>query len=141
MGEERNGSVAGQPKNSRRRKAMMLFAVAALVTVGSGLFYWWYRQTHIATDDAYVEGRIHPVAARIQGTVVEGLVVDNQPGKQGGPLLRSAPGPRPPRRGGGGARGGGKGGRPRGQGPPPGGPPGPGGVPGPARPGPACRRC
>jgi len=93
MGEERNGSVAGQPKNSRRRKAMMLFAVAALVTVGSGLFYWWYRQTHIATDDAYVEGRIHPVAARIQGTVVEVLVVDNQPVKQGEPLLRIDPEP------------------------------------------------
>src|SRR3990170_3966687 len=93
MGEERNGNVAGQPKNSRRRKAMMLFAVAALVTVGSGLFYWWYRQTHIATDDAYVEGRIHPVAARIQGTVVEVLVVDNQPVKQGEPLLRIDPEP------------------------------------------------
>src|SRR3989337_1271114 len=93
MGEERNGSVAGQPKNSRRRKAMMLFAVAALVTVGSGLFYWWYRQTHIATDDAYVEGRIHPVAARIQGTVLEVLVVDNQPVKQGEPLLRIDPEP------------------------------------------------
>src|SRR3989304_4569677 len=93
MGDERNGSVAGQPKNSRRRKAMMLFAVAALGTVGSGLFYWWYRQTHIATDDAYVEGRIHPVAARIQGTVVEVLVVDNQPVKQGEPLLRIDPEP------------------------------------------------
>src|SRR3989304_2915837 len=97
MGEERNGSVAGQPKNSRRRKAMMLFAVAALVTVGSGLFYWWYRQTHIATDDAYVEGRIHPVAARIQGTVVEVRSEDNQPVKQGEPLLRIDPEPYPAR--------------------------------------------
>src|SRR4030067_1133083 len=93
MGEERSGNVAGQPKNSRRRMAMMLFVVAALVTVGSGLFYWWFRQTHISSDDAYVEGRIHPVAARIQGTVVEVLVVDNQPVKQGGPLLRSDPEP------------------------------------------------
>jgi len=93
MGEERNGIDAVKPKNSRRRKAMMLFVAAALVTVGSGAFYWWYRQTHITTDDAYVEGRIHQVAARIQGTVVEVLVTDNQPVKQGEPLLRIDPEP------------------------------------------------
>ncbi len=93
MGEEQNGIDAGRPKNSRRRKAVTLFLVAALVTVGSGAFYWLYRQTHITTDDAYVEGRIHQVAARIQGTVVEVLVKDNQPVKQGEPLLRIDPEP------------------------------------------------
>ena len=93
MGEEQNGIGAGRPKNSRRRKAVTMFLVAALVTVGSGAFYWLYRQTHITTDDAYVEGRIHQVAARIQGTVVEVLVKDNQPVKQGEPLLRIDPEP------------------------------------------------
>ncbi|MGB5993862.1 MAG: biotin/lipoyl-binding protein, partial [Candidatus Deferrimicrobiaceae bacterium] len=93
MGEEQNGIDAGRPKNSRRRKAVTLFLVAALVTVGSGAFYWWYRQTHITTDDAHVEGRIHQVAARIQGTIVEVLVKDNQPVKQGEPLLRIDPEP------------------------------------------------
>ncbi|MGB7970949.1 MAG: biotin/lipoyl-binding protein, partial [Candidatus Deferrimicrobiaceae bacterium] len=72
---------------------MMLFVVAALVTVGSGVFYWWYRQTHISTDDAYMDGRIHPVSARIQGTIVEVLVEDNQPVKRGTPLLRIDPAP------------------------------------------------
>jgi membrane fusion protein (multidrug efflux system) len=93
MVEERNGTTPDRPNNSRRRKAMTLFVVAALVTVGSGAFYWWYRQTHISTDDAYVEGRIHPVAARIPGTVVEVLVEDNQPVKQGDPVLRIDPEP------------------------------------------------
>ena len=93
MGEDRNGIDAGRPKNSRRRKAVTLFLVTALVTVGSGAFYWLYRQTHITTDDAYVEGRIHQVAARIQGTIVEVLVKDNQPVKQGEPLLRIDPEP------------------------------------------------
>jgi membrane fusion protein (multidrug efflux system) len=88
MGEEQIGAGAGPPKNSRRRKAVTLFLVAALVTVASVAFYWWYRQTHITTDDAFVEGRIHQVAARIQGTVVEVLVTDNQPVKRGDPLLR-----------------------------------------------------
>ncbi|MGB3096547.1 MAG: HlyD family secretion protein [Candidatus Deferrimicrobiaceae bacterium] len=93
MGEEQNGIDAGRPKNSRRRKAVTLFLVAALVTVGSGAFYWWYRQTHITTDDAHVEGRVHQVAARIQGTVIEVLVKDNQPVKKGEPLLRVDPEP------------------------------------------------
>jgi membrane fusion protein (multidrug efflux system) len=93
MGEERNGSGTGPVKNSRRRKAMTLFAAAALLTVGATLFYWWYRQTHIMTDDAYVEGRIHPVSARIAGTVIEVLVEDNQPVKTGDPLLRIDPEP------------------------------------------------
>ncbi len=93
MGEERNDAGAGPPKDARRRKAVTLFLAAALVTVAAGAFYWWYRQTHITTDDAFVEGRIHPVAARIQGTVVEVLVTDNQPVKRGEPLLRIDPEP------------------------------------------------
>lgn len=93
MSEDQNGIDPGRPNNSRRRKAVTLFLIAALVTIGSGAFYWLYRQTHITTDDAYVEGRVHQVAARIQGTVVEVLVEDNQPVKQGEPLLRIDPEP------------------------------------------------
>ncbi len=93
MGEDSNGSGPAPVKNSRRRKAMTLFVAAALLTVGATLFYWWYRQTHIVTDDAYVEGRIHPVSARIAGTVIAVLVEDNQSVKQGDPLLRIDPEP------------------------------------------------
>jgi len=93
MGEERNASGPGPVKNSRRKKAMILFVAAALLTVGATLFYWWYRQTHISTDDAYVEGPVHPVAARIPGMVVEVLVEDNQPVNQGELLLRIDPEP------------------------------------------------
>lgn len=93
MGGEPNETGAGRPKNSRRRKAMTMFLAASLVTIGAVGFYWWYRQTHITTDDAFVEGRIHPVSARIQGKVAEVLVIDNQPVKQGEPLLRIDPEP------------------------------------------------
>ncbi len=93
MGEGKNDRDAAQAKNNRRRKALALFAVATLVTVGSVAFYWWWRQTHVTTDDAFVEGRVHAVSARIQGTVVEVLVEDNQPVKQGQPLLRIDPEP------------------------------------------------
>jgi len=93
MGGEPNETGAGRPKNSRRRKAMTMFLAASLVTIGASGFYWWYRQTHITTDDAFVEGRIHPVSARIQGKVAEVLVIDNQPVKRGEPLLRIDPEP------------------------------------------------
>lgn len=93
MAGEPNGVDAAKPGNARRRKAIVLFLAAALLTVASGTFYWWYRQTHISTDDAYIEGRIHPVAARVQGTVVEVLVEDNQPVKRGDLLLRIDPEP------------------------------------------------
>lgn len=93
MGEEPAAGNAAKPGNARRRKALTLFLAAALLTVAAGVFYWWYRQTHISTDDAYIEGRIHPVASRVQGTVVEVLVRDNQPVKQGDLLLRIDPEP------------------------------------------------
>ncbi len=93
MGENANGTGNGAPKNGRRRIAMVIFVAVCLVTVGSGAWYWRHRQTHISTDDAYVEGRIHPVASRIQGKVVEVLVDDNQPVKMGQPLLRIDPEP------------------------------------------------
>ncbi len=88
MGEGENGGNDKGPVKSKRKTAMTIFAVAALATIGIGAFYWWYRQTHISTDDAYVEGRIHPVASRIQGTVTAVLVEDNQPVKKGQPLVR-----------------------------------------------------
>ena len=91
MGEGQDGSSNGAKGNSRRKKALAIFAAATLVTVGSGGFYWWYRQTHISTEDAFVEGRIHPAAARVQGTVAAVLVEDNQPVKKGQPLVRIDP--------------------------------------------------
>lgn len=88
MGEGQNGSNDNSAKKSRKKGALAIFFVVSLATVVAGGAYWWYRQSHISTDDAYVEGRVHPVAARIQGSVVEVLVKDNQPVKKGQPLLR-----------------------------------------------------
>ena len=93
MEEEANGSRDEGRMKSRRKWALGIFFAASVATVASGASYWWYRQSHIATDDAFVEGRIHPVAARIQGTVVEVLVDDNQPVKTGQPLARIDPEP------------------------------------------------
>lgn len=93
MGEEKNGNNSDNTRKSRKKGALAIFFVVSLATVAGGGAYWWYRQSHISTDDAYVEGRIHPVAARIQGSVVEVLVKDNQPVKKGQVLLRIDPEP------------------------------------------------
>ncbi len=73
--------------NGRKKKTLWLFLGVLLVTVVSGFVYREYRRTHVSTDDAYVDGRIHMVSPRIQGKVVSVQVRDNQPVRTGDPLL------------------------------------------------------
>jgi membrane fusion protein (multidrug efflux system) len=80
-------------RNARRKTAIAVFLVVTGATIGAGFAYWKYRQTHIRTDDAFVDGRIHLVSPRIQGTVVEVRVGDNQPVKAGETLLLIDPEP------------------------------------------------
>jgi membrane fusion protein (multidrug efflux system) len=81
------------PGNGRKRKAIGLFLFVLAATVIAGFAYWQYRQTHVSTDDAYIDGRIHLISARVQGTVTEVLVRDNQPVKADNPLLLIDPEP------------------------------------------------
>jgi membrane fusion protein (multidrug efflux system) len=41
-------------------------------------FYREYKATHISTDDAFVDGRVHVIASKIPGTVKTLYVKDNQ---------------------------------------------------------------
>ncbi|OIP34552.1 MAG: hypothetical protein AUK27_07190 [Deltaproteobacteria bacterium CG2_30_66_27] len=79
--------------NDRKRKAIGLFLLVLAATAIAGFAYWRYRQTHVSTDDAYIDGRIHLVSARVQGTVAEVRVRDNQAVKTGEPLLLIDPEP------------------------------------------------
>ena len=91
---EENGTEIPEPKNGgRKRKAIGLFLLVLAATGIAGFAYWQYRRTHVSTDDAYIDGRIHLVSARVQGTVAEVRVRDNQPVKAGDPLLRIDPEP------------------------------------------------
>jgi membrane fusion protein (multidrug efflux system) len=73
--------------------AILVFLIVLAATVVSGFAYWKYRKTHIRTDDAFIDGRIHLVSPRIQGTVIEVRVGDNQPVKAGETLLLIDPEP------------------------------------------------
>ncbi|HME44900.1 MAG TPA: HlyD family secretion protein [Syntrophorhabdales bacterium] len=73
-------------RNHRKK----LFIVVGLIIVGgivSVLLYWNYKATHISTDDAFVEGRIHSIASKVAGTVKKVNVQDNQYIKAGETLL------------------------------------------------------
>ena len=89
-----NGTETPERGNGgRKRKAIGVFLLVLAATVIAGFAYWRYRQTHVSTDDAYIDGNIHMVSARVQGTVTEIRVRDNQPVKTGDPLLRIDPEP------------------------------------------------
>lgn len=77
--EQEAPSPSKPTKNGHRKK--ILLAVSAVVfacVVAGGVRYWLWAQAHEETDDAYVAGHVHPISARIAGTVAQVLVDDNQ---------------------------------------------------------------
>ena len=75
----------------RRRILTGLAAVVALVAIAYGVHAWLYSLAHVTTDDAYVEGTVAPLAAKVVGYVVDLYVDDNQSVKAGDLLLRIDP--------------------------------------------------
>ena len=74
-----------------RRAVIGLAGLVALGILGWGGWAWYRSTTEVSTDDAYVEGTISPVSAKVSGHVVEMLVRDNQAVKAGEVLLRVDP--------------------------------------------------
>lgn len=57
----------------------------------SGYLYIQYKKTHITTDDAYIEGRIHTISSKVPGTIKNIYVTDNQFVKKGDLLVEIDP--------------------------------------------------
>ena len=76
-----------------RRRLLGFGAIALGVAAALGYagYLYWYGQTHVSTDDAYITGHIAPVSARVGGPVVAVLVDDNQDVKAGAVLVRLDP--------------------------------------------------
>jgi len=74
-----------------RRLILTLAGVAALGAILWGAIVWYRGSTRVTTDDAYVEGTIAPVSAKVTGHVVDLQVRDNQAVKRGDLLLRVDP--------------------------------------------------
>jgi len=62
----------------KRNIAFGILIVALVVGVVALFFFLEYRRTHVTTDDAFVDGRIHVVASKVPGTVLALHVKDNQ---------------------------------------------------------------
>ena len=75
----------------RRNLLAGLGGVVGLAALAYGGWAWYQAVHYVWTDDAYVEGTISPISAKVAGHVAELLVRDNQPVKQGELLLRVDP--------------------------------------------------
>ncbi len=62
----------------KRNIAFGILIVALVIGVVALFFFLEYRRTHVTTDDAFVDGRIHVVASKVPGTVLALHVKDNQ---------------------------------------------------------------
>jgi membrane fusion protein (multidrug efflux system) len=79
--------------NNRRKKVIVFILCPILIFVGAVTLYFYreYKGTHISTDDAFIDGRVHPIASKVSGTVKVLYVRDNQFVKKGDPLLELDP--------------------------------------------------
>ena len=74
-----------------RRTVVGLAVLVAFGILGWGGWAWYRSSAEVSTDDAYVEGTISPVSAKVSGHVVEMLVRDNQAVRINEVLLRVDP--------------------------------------------------
>lgn len=74
-----------------RRTIIGLAVLVAFGILGWGGWAWYRSGAEVSTDDAYVEGTISPVSAKVSGHIVDMLVRDNQAVKANEVLLRVDP--------------------------------------------------
>jgi membrane fusion protein (multidrug efflux system) len=75
----------------RQWRVLGAAVVVSLAALGWGAYAWWNSTRHVSTDDAYVEGSIVVISAKVAGHVAEVLTDDNRPVKAGDLLLRIDP--------------------------------------------------
>jgi membrane fusion protein (multidrug efflux system) len=74
-----------------RRILLVAMAVLLLAAVFPAIRYYRYFNSHVSTDDAYVDGSIGLISSRITGTVVKVFVSDNWRVRAGDTLLELDP--------------------------------------------------
>ena len=92
--EEQNSMEENKQKpNSTKRKVVSFILIPCLILIAAATLYFYlqYKKTHITTDDAFVDGRIHSIAPKIPGTVRSLYVNDNQLVKKNDPLIEIDP--------------------------------------------------
>lgn len=93
MEQSEKEKVAVKKQNNKKRTkiAVIVFGVIGIIGVITIFLYLRYKASHIVTDDAFVDGRIHTISARIKGSVAGVYVQDNQRVKTGDLLVAIDP--------------------------------------------------
>lgn len=89
--EKRKFSPFSKLPKRRRRLVLAGLGLGAVVAGLGGLRWWQYTSAHQSTDDAYVASNVHPVSSRVNGTVAQVLVNDNQQVQAGQVLVKLDP--------------------------------------------------
>jgi membrane fusion protein (multidrug efflux system) len=72
-------------------RAKWIGAVLALLLLAGGIFIWHYYSLRESTDDAQIDGHIHPIGGRVSGTVLRVLHDENELVKAGDLLIELDP--------------------------------------------------
>src|SRR5215469_14786918 len=73
------------------RRTKILAAAGGLVIIAGGLLLYWYFSSYESTDDAQIDGYIHPVSSRVAGYVTRVTVDNNQYVEAGTVLVQLDP--------------------------------------------------
>ena len=79
--------AASSRANGRMPRRRIPWIPIITISLLASAVLWWWQGGRETTDNARLEGHVHPVAARIDGTVVEVLVEDNQHVESGAVLF------------------------------------------------------
>jgi membrane fusion protein (multidrug efflux system) len=80
----------GQPPADRPGKKKIILVLVAVVAAAA-LGFYLHGRGRVGTDDAMVDGHIHPISPRVAGYVTQVLVDDNQTVSKGQTLLAIDP--------------------------------------------------
>ncbi|MGA2915212.1 MAG: HlyD family secretion protein [Sedimentisphaerales bacterium] len=78
-------------QNIKNGKLLHIIAAAVILAVIIAAIYIIRSRSRVTTDDAYIDGRIHTIASKIPGTVIDVNVHDNQNVKTGDMLVKIDP--------------------------------------------------
>ncbi|MGA9723264.1 MAG: biotin/lipoyl-binding protein, partial [Candidatus Binatus sp.] len=90
-GEGEHGTSGGNPWFHRISKRVVLVVLLVLALGALSPFGWNYLQSFESTDDAQIDGHIDPLSSRINGTVIQVHVENNDRVKAGELLVEIDP--------------------------------------------------
>lgn len=71
-------SVLKKLRNKLPLWKMFVVAVGIILLIAGGLYYWFYSQRYVSTENAYLNGNVVQIAPRITGQVAHLYVENNQ---------------------------------------------------------------